>query len=614
MDSLLAGLDGRSKQILAVLVHSHSPVTCSSLAGELDVSEKTVRRDLAALKKWAARHSMELVIKPRFGVQIVTKGNRQRLIKELSSCGPLPARAKSRIPEILWLLLFADSALSQKSIASAFNISVNTLRKDMVTVRQWLESRGIRLVSMDRGQVKADCTEWARRLALCELTHVTWTDEFESVKDVVERTVQETQSRVDLDISGSSYYSVIAYLSIALMRIRQGKLIEPKGTSWVDQLVDVEALSSVVKTLEAKLRLSIPETEVTAACAYVMTVSPKNMPDSERQALGAESVADRKDRPKDAGITLDGRGLAEIIAVLVGNAMGMDLLSDETLLTDLGSHLNLALSRIRAGASTYNPFKADLRRMYPRLYSHTEMAFRRVKYLTGVPFSDDEVAYAVMYLGTVLERYLRKSVSCIIVCASGMGVAKFLSEKLMSAFPAIHVKRLVPLSQLRAALADSDVNLVISPVKIPPVPGVQKNVLVVDPMLPAEARALIADELAREGLDSDTRTYEASRQVSGVTVSFRTLSQAKQICDCVSKKMGLKLDPLVAKAIGIHLEFARRRLLRGQVLSQPVAEFRAHYPELFAEVKRVLETVRPFPCESIPDEEVVPIAVYFVGS
>jgi len=557
---------------------------------------------------------MELVIKPRFGVQIVTKGNRQRLIKELSSCGPLPARAKSRIPEILWLLLFADSALSQKSIASAFNISVNTLRKDMVTVRQWLESRGIRLVSMDRGQVKADCTEWARRLALCELTHVTWTDEFESVKDVVERTVQETQSRVDLDISGSSYYSVIAYLSIALMRIRQGKLIEPKGTSWVDQLVDVEALSSVVKTLEAKLRLSIPETEVTAACAYVMTVSPKNMPDSERQALGAESVADRKDRPKDAGITLDGRGLAEIIAVLVGNAMGMDLLSDETLLTDLGSHLNLALSRIRAGASTYNPFKADLRRMYPRLYSHTEMAFRRVKYLTGVPFSDDEVAYAVMYLGTVLERYLRKSVSCIIVCASGMGVAKFLSEKLMSAFPAIHVKRLVPLSQLRAALADSDVNLVISPVKIPPVPGVQKNVLVVDPMLPAEARALIADELAREGLDSDTRTYEASRQVSGVTVSFRTLSQAKQICDCVSKKMGLKLDPLVAKAIGIHLEFARRRLLRGQVLSQPVAEFRAHYPELFAEVKRVLETVRPFPCESIPDEEVVPIAVYFVGS
>jgi hypothetical protein len=146
--------------------------------------------------------------------------------------------------------------------------------------------------------------------------------------------------------------------------------------------------------------------------------------------------------------------------------------------------------------------------------------------------------------------------------------------------------------------------------------------LAIDPMLPVEARALIADELARKGVSGLGGGPGASpRSPMGkdpcgarIAASSRALSEARRICELVSKKLGLEADPVMVKALGIHLDFARRRLTRGQVLSQPVQEFRAHYPELFGEVKHALEIVRPFPCESIPDEEVVPIAVYFAGS
>jgi hypothetical protein len=480
-----------------------------------------------------------------------------------------------------------------------------------------------------KGGLAVECMEWPRRMALCEVAQVTWSDEYTTVKGTVELVLQDLQKRGDLALNGSVYYSVACYLSIAALRIQQGKPIERRGLSWAVKMKEYGSLAAAIRVLDTKLGLFSPENETTAACAYIMSVSS-----GKPLELGPGRDAGRETGPESAEtgemevvagrplLSLDGRGAAEILAILVGNAMGVDLLSDNAFIDDLGTHLTLAFSRLASGTSTYNPFKADLKRMYPRLYGYTAMACRRIERLTGSVFSDDELAYAVMYMGAALERHSRRSFTCLIVCASGMGVAKFLSERLMSAFPSIHVRALVPISQLKAALEEFSVDLVISPVRIASAAGLEQRILVVDPMLPIEGRALIAEELAskrttsladRGALDGKSAVGKATKGTT-IRVSPRAMSHARQICERVAETFESKVDPLMIKALGIHLEFARQRLRRGQVLSQPVAEFKVRYPRLFSEIKAVLEAVEPFHCEVIPEEEVVPIVVYFASS
>jgi len=628
-------LTDRCKEILAILACSSKPVTCKNLAEQLDISERTLRKELAPLKRWASSRGIGLLVKPRVGVLLRADEKTLSALKEAKPRLREFSQAKSRVPYILWRILLEDDPVQLEDLASALSVSRNTLRKDLTKVRQWLESRGIKLMRCKEGAIVIECSEWSRRMALCEVAQVSATSDYTAAAQLVESVLHDAQKSGKLNLRGSVYYSVACYLAIAVLRVQTGKTLFGREIPWVRQAKEFDTLTGIFRMLESRLRRYMPESEIAAACTYVMSISSAetNLPAEEGPSGDTGYVAAN---PKDVGespkpkhqsdatlgssaypngsspvrprIAFSGQDAAQLLAILVGNAIGADLLADEVLIKDLGAHLTLAFARLATGTVTYNPFKDDLQKMYPRLYHYTAVACSRLSDLMGLPFPEHELAYVVMYMGAAFERYSRGTLSCIVVCASGTGVAKFLSERIMTAFPTIQVRALVPVPYLNTALAESPVDLVISPTKAFSTGTINGcPVIVVDPMLPAQDRALLAKFV--DGARDPSSTFGRS----GARVPARFLAEAKRICDKIRNTLGIDTDPMTVKALGVHLDFARQRLRRGQFLSQPVEEFRSKYPQIFDVVKRILEEIKVFPTDNVPDEEVVPVMLYFIG-
>ena len=600
-------LSDRRKDLLVVLACAGKPVTCKSLAQELGVSDRTIRKDLVSLKAWAEQNAAVLEVKPRIGVRLsVPAEMKEAIMQGVPRSGRIAfsrsPRKGSRLPLVLWALLaYNDRSVPLDVLAAELGISSSTLRKQISSARKWLEDRGVDLASQRKGAVTLHCSEWSRRAALCEIAQLVGDDEYESLLEHVEAVLQRVESPELPGLRGSSFYSVACYLSIALLRAKHGHPIEARGFPWLHLLHEFEPLVSAVKGLGRALSISIDDNESAAFCTYVLGSSSQN-PGTGAPAGPVTSVR------VGEGLVADGRASAEILVILVGNSYGVDLLRDEELLQDLGAHLSLALSRMMTGTATYNPFKKDLEASYPKLYDYTARACRAIQRLIGLPFSDDEIVYVAMYMGAALERRARRTVTCLIVCPSGMGVARFLSERVMAEFPSIHVKALVPVPGLAEALSQSPVDLVLSPIKIDAqLPG-GIEVIVVDPMLSACDKAVLSEALGQ--METSSGSQLAKEQA--VAVSARSMREARAICQMVREALGIRVPPTTGKALAIHLEFARKRLQRGQVLSQPVAEFKAGYPELFVEVRTVLEALKLFPQCPVPEAEVVPVMLYFV--
>ncbi len=599
-------LSARGKDLLTVLVLAGKPVTCKSLAREFGVSDRTIRKDLASLRAWAEMNSAVLEVKPRTGVKLsVPDEVKHALLQGVPRSrrkGLGSPRKGSRFPPVLWALLTqGDAPVPLSQLASTLGISMNTLRKQLTAARKWLEGRGVTLTSERGGGVALRCSEWSRRAALCEIAQVAGDAEYESLLEQVEEALQQVESPELPGLRGSSFYSVACYLSIALLRVWNGHPIEARGFPWLHFLHEFAPLLAAVRALGRKLSIAFNDNESAALCTYVLG--------SSAGSVGAAAAGPVTSVKIGEGLASDGRAAAEILVILVGNSYGVDLLSDEELLKDLGAHLSLALSRMMTGTATYNPFKKDLQTSYPKLYDYTARACRAIQRLIGLPFSDDEVVYVAMYMGAALERRARHAVTCLIVCPSGMGVARFLSERVMAEFPLVHVKALVPVPGLAEALSQSPVDLVLSPVKIDSLLPDGIKVIVVDPMLPARDRAVVAQAVGQ--VETAAGSQLATEQT--IAVSTVSMSQARAICQRVRESLDIKVPPTTAKALAIHLEFARKRLARGQVLSQPVAEFRAGYPELFATVRESLESLGLFSQCPVPEAEVVPVMLYFVA-
>ena len=479
-------LNKRCSQLLLRIINSKEPVSILELSNIFNVSKRTIRYDLDKIDEFLANIKLpQLIRKPNVGISYNCSIVEKNII--LESMGKIDfyqyvLSQDERVMYILSELLSVRDYVTIEEMANELFVSRSTIIKDMNKVRGWLNKRNLNLISTKGFGIKIEGNEKYYRKAALELLtdnvdvykalNFIKTSKFEKMDfgidaklknmfkniDIVyiENCIDIAEEELEIKFSDEAYSALVMHIALALKRIEQGKdIIMPK-----EELVSLQTTkefavsSSIVKMLEERFKLNIPIGEI----GY-MTV----------HFLGSNASASKKINNDLIEIEIITNKLIE----KVGKLLNENLRDDKQLFEGLLQHMRPTIYRLKHGLVLKNPLLTEIKKSYYQLFVAVKKGCSIIESYTNKKISDEEVGYLALHFGAAIERIQdftgepARPARVLVVCATGIGTAGFISEKLKQMFN-VNIIGTVSYRQIKEVLEEKKVDIIVStiPVKI----------------------------------------------------------------------------------------------------------------------------------------------------
>ena len=531
-------LGTRGKHLLLALLHKDGPVVIAALAKQFGVSPRSIRYDLDEIEVWLGNTPIRLCRRPRVGIWV--EGAEGNLALAREKLGLVEDYRPVLSPEqrrniIVARLLQHDEPVTSHALADELHVSRTTVFADLDNVQAWLGERGLSLVRRSNYGLRIMGEETAWRQAVSDLLN-----DFAESGELgrllmqigtepsggedslasgfagsphllallgglslrqVEELVRLAEDLAGVEFTTGSYSSLVFQLAIAIGRLTHGKQVElPR-----DRMAALRSYAEY--TLAGRLAqrateifgVALPEAEVGHLTLHL---------------IGAKVRGPARGRTTDKtgarpgilpAFDIEAAAAARLIIASAARELGLPLGDAEGLLPGLALHLRPALGRLRFGLPMTNPLLAEIRALYPRIYAAAEQACREIGPIVGLSIPAEEVGYVTMHLGAAIIR--RRQVSSgrrrvVVASTGGVGVNEMLAARLGAEFPELEVAATSSVHGLHITLTTSHPDFVISTSSVP---GVEVEVVVVDPLLNTEDIARVRAFLDRRYSPSEHR-------------------------------------------------------------------------------------------------------------
>ncbi|NGZ77904.1 PRD domain-containing protein [Saccharibacillus alkalitolerans] len=490
---------GRLLPILKHLLASRGEfVTVRDLSDELDVSERTVKRELPGVEHWLSARGARLIRKPGAGVKLeAAKAQLDALIEELRAAGSAKDYSKDeRHYFLISELLLAAEPVKSYSFASQFKVTESTLSADLDRAEQWLEPFGLRLVRKPGYGVYVEGGENAIRSALIHLVYESVAEDQmagllngspgdsasdparvrshirsrllnlidEGASQQLQQMVEELEHSLDLKLTDSAYVGLGVHLALAIQRIRSGQRISIDGRVLSDlkKLDEFGKAERLAGRLEEMLGIEIPEDEV----GYI-TMHLK----------GAETRLDGEHDNYYDHVSFELVRLARNMLKAAEAEFGYELKGSSKLFAGFVHHLGPAVERLRLGLDIRNPLLRQIREQYADVFDIAAKCSKILAEYVDRDVPDSEIGYIAMHIGAMSEyaRAERPSPKVLIACASGMGTSGLLMARVRKEFPSFN---LIGIASASEAAENREADFIVSTVDVETeIPVVRVSVL-----------------------------------------------------------------------------------------------------------------------------------------
>jgi mannitol operon transcriptional antiterminator len=430
----LSGLSPRLLRLLECLVQVEKPVKVDVLASTLGTSRRTVFRELENADPVLAPFGAGLISIPGRGITL--SGNdeaRQNLLEVLAEYKPQPTCKKERLLRLL-IELVVNSGEVRKLLyySKSLEVSESTVSNDLDELEAWLSERGLTLTRKSGLGVQCDGTEEALRTALVSRFMLdgdsggkSYTSAFDFPGESIEAGVREILRRKKDVVSWmtpESYCLISLYLMVAVVRVRQGKIIVT-GQAQAGAFPNMLAWKLANET-EKEFSITLPETEWQTLSVWIQACRSK-----QENPLDPEP-SDQQHIIQHLTMRIIDRFDPLIAAILKTN---------EQLTRFLYRHLESALPRLKKGLDLPNPLRTELVKNHPEVYKKTCHAVEVLEEHLGKPVPSNEIAFIQIHflaaLAVLGERNVRRRLlRAGIVCAAGIGMSYMLAYQVRKRF------------------------------------------------------------------------------------------------------------------------------------------------------------------------------------
>jgi mannitol operon transcriptional antiterminator len=433
----ISALSPRLIRLLELFLRSPEPVKVDAVSQALNVSRRTVFRELENLSPVLSAAGCALVSVP--GKGIVLSGDRethQTILDNLSLYTPRPASKRERLLRLM-IELVTNAGEMQKLLhyANALNVSESTISHDLDELEPWLSDQGLSLSRKSGAGVLCEGSENNLRTALVNRFMLdgdtegrSFTAVFDYPGDDIESGVREILRRKTnvVDWMTSEALCLIAvYLMVTVERVYEGKIITTEQTQ-------AEGGGAFQKALAGEIAAEIAKTfSIELAAAELLAL-----------AGWIQSCRSKNESPLDSG-QADQQALTQNLTLKMIDCfdppVAAILKTNEQLTRLLSRHLESALPRLKSGKFLPNPMEKQLVHNYPEVYEKTLAAVKPLEEYLDIPVPSNEVSFiqihflaAQVLLGdhNVKRRILRAG----IVCVSGIGTSYMLAYQIRKRF------------------------------------------------------------------------------------------------------------------------------------------------------------------------------------
>ncbi|KIL52167.1 BglG family transcription antiterminator [Jeotgalibacillus soli] len=483
-------ISARERKIIEWLLRTqHQFTTIRELADALDVSSRTIHRELKKVESALAEYDVQLEKQSGTGIRIRgTSSNLQRLDDALQGVKEHDLQQEERLVVLLHYLIRHDSPVKTALLVRVLNVATATLMQDLDKLSEQIKPYGLSILRKRGYGIELVGSERERRKALANLmieqmdtsSLYSMVDEHfiypgmmdDKVAGVVDRELLIQVERLIMDevkdlpytIADSAYLALVIHISLAIQRIKAGERIEldPSVSEELSQTVEYAVAESLARSLSEEFELSIPKEEV----GYI-TIHLRGAKRREQLSVVSEEMTEWS-------------FLVQQLIQQVGQRVDVDFSEDHSLFEGLIAHLEPAIHRAEEGTHAFNPLKESIKEDYPILFNTVKETLHSL--FPNLNFSDGELAFLVLHFASSLEiRKEKVVISALVVCSSGIGTSKMLASRLKKEFPEITKITLASLHEAKS-LSAQRYDLIMSTVGLV---DIEQEYLLVSPLLPS---------------------------------------------------------------------------------------------------------------------------------
>lgn len=486
-------ITSRQKEIILNIVKNPmaTPITISEIANNLQISTRTVLREMKEIEEWLEKNDFELIKKPGVGIILnETLENKKFLLELIEEENVVKEYSKEERKIFILSSLLTDVEAKKSSyFTKILKISDGTFNNDLNEIGEWLSYSDIKLVRKPGIGLFLKGNEKSFRQAQIKLIHQFYNDKeiLDMVKNIgnnirpsstiqissknrllnlidksiiksVEDILANTIKSLNMNISDSAYIGLIVHISLAIQRLKNGETITIKKEV-LDELRCFEQFliaKKIVNNIESEFNIDIPEDEIGYITMHLKGAKLRT------SCVGKTFQIDN----------VELLSITKKIIRLASEEFNISLENDDRLVYDLTNHLAPAICRINMNMDIRNPILKEIKRDYADIYLKTKNIIKPIEdILTNNKLPESEIGYLTMHFESAIQRNLMNytGINVMLSCPTGIGTSRFVSTKIKEKFPNLQIKGNISSIKLdKKYLKENNIDLIISTVKLDP--------------------------------------------------------------------------------------------------------------------------------------------------
>lgn len=451
MEVILLYISGRERKITEMLLQAEQTITIKKLGSTLKVSNRTIHRDLKNVEDFLRLYNLALSRKTGVGIEIIGhKEDKKKLHSNLQYVKHTDYTPDERQKFILYTLLETNEPTKLLHLSHQLHVTIATISNDLDEIEESLRNYRVSLIRRRGFGVKIEGEESEKRAIISHLV-IDHIDEFdflallksniqqtsptnievisnrllgiidpEKIKHI-EQKVKKISTILPYGLADSAYVGLVVHLALAIERLQNGDAIQfnPDHLKKIKGLKEYQVAAKLTKELEDVLEMVIPDDEIGYITMHLM---------------GAKSRIDHHYLLEDSNLSIAYQ--AKALIQYVNQTLSIDLPDQGQLLNDLVAHLKPVMYRLKQNMRIKNPLISQIMKDYHELFQVIETGV--TESFPNIKFPKEEIGYLVLHFGAAMLRVKSNiELKALVVCPSGIGTAKMLSERLLQKIPEI---------------------------------------------------------------------------------------------------------------------------------------------------------------------------------
>lgn len=460
-------------QVIDYLYQHMGQYLSSTLIGEnLEMSDRTARKYLHQSSELVAQYGATIEIKKGYGYQLeiteTTKFNSllDRLRKDEHNLSDAYAMTHTEDREryLLSKVFLENKSLTVQEYAKELLVSRSTIMQLIQSIREQLSKYELTLSNNTNEGVQVHGAEIEKRRFILKyffgsdtMNHFMKLNRIDEKEDgftveTLSIIVLEECRNSSIQLSDYVMQNLVIHLALAIIRINAGNVLETSPVSGgVDLSKEMAIAEKMIRRIEAAVDIKFPEDESVYIGLHLKSRS--------NQVTSIDEPWD------DSTNDLQLQVMETLLEIQQSGDLTFKL--DAKLLMGLNAHFEPLLTRLKMAIPLKNPLIKEIKVNYPEVFEITKAYFKQMPLLQAYQVDDHEWAYITLHLLAAVERsYQSQQLKVIVICATGLGSAQMLRNRLENEFSkSIQIMDVISYYQLSDHLLE-DVDLIISTLEI----------------------------------------------------------------------------------------------------------------------------------------------------